>query len=131
MGKQYHVLFILYFCLCAINLLYVSTAAHYFLSSSKKCLCLNSTLVCISGAFTLAWMIYASVMTWGDEGQKCDDEDLLPKSRMFIYVWLIVLYCGLGLMCCCACMMAVIVSNNKRKKAKRQNMNDEQTLLRS
>ena len=85
-------------------------------------------MVCISGAATLAWMIYASIEVWGDVGSKC--EDVMPKSYKFIKVWLIILYCCLGLLCCLACMMAFIVNNN-RKKAKKQLQSMDDTPLRS
>ena len=117
-GYEYHVIFILYFCLCILNVLYTSTAAHYFFYHNKNVLICNSVLVCLSGASTLAWMVYASIINFGEHGQACDDADLLSKSGMFIKVWLILLYCGLGVLCCIACMMMCIVNNN-RKKAKR------------
>mmetsp|Transcript_41669 Transcript_41669/g.54881 ORF Transcript_41669/g.54881 Transcript_41669/m.54881 type:complete len:96 (-) Transcript_41669:93-380(-) len=75
-----------------------------------------SGLVCISGSLTLAWMIFASIVVFGDTGQTCHDYGYLPKSYKFIYVWTIILYSFLSLLCCVSCMLLCIIRSNKKKK---------------
>ena len=73
-------------------------------------------VIVLSGCFTLAWMIYGSVVVFDDEAKLCKGDKYLPKSYKFCFVWLILLYCTVGLTVCCGCMFFCIVANNKKKK---------------
>lgn len=106
--KRFFVVFISEFCLCLINLLYASIGICYFMYASPKMLTAASSLVALSGILTLAWMIYASIVIFSDEGQLCKDT-YAPKSGQFIYVWLILVYICFGLLFCIACMLACII----------------------
>ena len=101
--------------MCFLNILTSSAAGYYFFYANKKCLVFTKGLVCLSGLSTLAWMIYATVIIWGSYGTLCRDNDFLPKSGLFIYVWLVIMYVFLGIICCCACMMGCIISSNRKK----------------
>ena len=74
-----------------------------------------SFLVGLSGLVTLIWMIYASLVIFGDKGMACK-EKLLSQSGQFIYVWLIIVYCTFGLLCCCTAMLVCVMTNNRKKK---------------
>ena len=118
MSLRFKIIFICGFLLCLINLCYAFVALIYFMYEAKSMLNIASCLVGLSGALTLAWMIYASIVIFGEDAQLC--EDLMPKSTKFIYVWLILVYCFIGLLCCCSCMFICIVSSNKKKQKNKQ-----------
>ena len=114
-GRQFHIIFVLGFAQCVINLLYALVAMCFFVTGGFSLLKMASCLVCISGSITIAWMIYASVVIFSDEGQKCHDT-YLEKSGQFIYVWLIIVYVCFGLLCCVSCMMICIITSNQKKR---------------
>ena len=115
-SKAYFIIFVTYFCLCIVNLMYTAVATYYLLYDSRNMRMCASGLVCVSGSLSLAWMIYASIVVFGEDGKACDDAGIAEKSYMFIYVWLIIMYTGLGLLCCCSFMLLCIIRSNKNKK---------------
>ena len=73
-------------------------------------------LICTIGVYMLAWMAYTSVVIFGESGQLCA-ENILYSSGEFIFVYLILLYCTMGVMLCCVCMFCCVVASNKKKKS--------------
>ena len=74
-----------------------------------------NVLICAIGVYTLAWMAYASVVIFRKSGQLCKDS-VLKQSGQFIFVYVIILYCTVGIMLCCACMFCCVVASNKKKE---------------
>ncbi len=70
-GFEFFAIFLSGFTLCLINLLYAAVAIFYFMYANKKLLHAASCLVCMSGALTIGWMVYTSVVIFGDKGQLC------------------------------------------------------------
>ena len=58
-------------------------------------------------------MVYASVVIFSTSGDLCRGT-YLPKSGQFIFVWLILLYCSMGLMVCCTCILQKSKANKRR-----------------
>ena len=74
-------------------------------------------MMAVIGVFTLIFMVYASVVIFSVSGQLCRETDgFLEKSGKFIFVYLILLYCTVGVMLCCGCMFFCVVLSNKKKK---------------
>ena len=115
-GKEFQIVFLTGFILCFINLAYAAVAVCFFMYAAKCMLSLASCLVACSGALTLAWMVYASIVIFSEEGQACSEDGFLPKSGQFIKVWLIIVYVCVGLICCCVCMFGCIITNNKKRQ---------------
>ena len=119
MTLRLKIMFVIGFIICLINLAYAICGFLYFMYEVKSMLRLVSVLVGASGILTLGWMIYASVVVFAEDSDLC--EEYTPKSYKFAFVWLVLVYCAMGLFCCCSCMFICVVSSNKQKKNKKQN----------
>ena len=113
MGLRYKIIFICMFLLCIVNLSYAFVSLIFFMYGSKFMLNIASCLVGLSGVAQIVWMVYASIVIFSEDSRLC--EEFMPKATMFIYVWLIIVYCFAGLLCCCSCMFICIVTSNKKK----------------
>ena len=81
LGRRYKVIFCCGIVLCLINLVYAVVAIVYFMVGAPCILKLNRCLVLISGLFTIAWISFASFVTFNDEeGPMCDEAGFLPQS---------------------------------------------------
>ena len=112
-SREYYIIYVTYFCLCLVNLMYTLVATYYLLYNKMRMIA--SGLVCVSGSLSLAWMIYASIVVFGDDGNACNDAGILEKSYKFIFVWLIILYVFLGVLCCCSFMLICIIRSKKKQ----------------
>ena len=115
MGLRYKIIFICMFLLCIVNLSYAFVSLIFFMYGSKFMLNIASCLVGLSGVAQIVWMVYASIVIFSEDSRLCEAEEFMPKATMFIYVWLIIVYCFAGLLCCCSCMFICIVTSNKKK----------------
>ena len=115
-GQRFKIVFLCGFLLALTNLIYFVGGICIYLYQKFYMIKAMRFLIIIIGLFTLAWMAYASFVIFGDSGDLCR-ESYLPKSGQFIFVWLILLYCSMGIMVCCGCMFCCVVANNKKKKA--------------
>ena len=73
MGLRFKIVFICGFVLCFINLAYAIVALIFFMYEAKAMLNLASCLVGLSGVLTIGWMIYASIVIFGDDADLCKD----------------------------------------------------------
>ena len=65
-GQRYRICFVAGFALSVLNLIYAVFAMIYIAIESPKVLTFVKWLVGASGALTIAWMVYASIVTWSD-----------------------------------------------------------------
>ena len=98
-----------------INIVYVCVGISICLYQRVCLIKVMNVLICAIGVYTLAWMAYASVVIFRKSGQLCKDS-VLKQSGQFIFVYVIILYCTVGIMLCCACMFCCVVASNKKKE---------------
>ena len=115
-GFEFFGIFLSGFILCCINLLYAALTVCYFMNASQKVLQMASCVLGLSGALTIAWMVYTSIIIFGEKGELCR-ENYATKSGKFIFVWLIITYCCLFILCCTICMLVCIIQSNKKKQS--------------
>ena len=67
MSLRFKIIFMCGFMLCIINLAYAFVAMIFFMYEAKSMLNIASCLVGLSGALTIGWMIYASIVIFGED----------------------------------------------------------------
>ena len=76
-SAEYHACFLMAFILTILNLIYGAIGVCQFMfGASRKMLIMFNCLVAVSGTCSLAWMVYASVVIFGDKGQVCKENYL-------------------------------------------------------
>ena len=66
-GGRYEAIFISGLILCVLNLAYAFVAIAYFMCPNRCMKTLMKLLFCSAGFLTLAWIIFASIVTFDDE----------------------------------------------------------------
>ena len=128
MTQRYRTVFIFGFVLSMVNLFYVAAGVCIYLYQKVYIVKIMNTMMVINGVFTLIFMIYASCVIFSESGTLCRDSNYLPKSGNFIFVYLILLYCTVGITLCCGCMFFCVVASNKKKKKNHHGL-DQNNLL--